>query len=126
MWETQVAVVPAAAPKAEKKKKAKVEAAPVADAPVEKPKKNGNGAGEKTTATKPAKTLGGSARLALTITLNQEENPRRAATDAFRHYEAMRGDITVGDYLAKFKPEDRRKAAQWLSNTVRDKFVRVA
>jgi hypothetical protein len=71
------------------------------------------------------KNNGGSAKLALKITLVTKDNPRRDNTDAFRHFEAMRGDITVGDYLAKFKPEDRRKAAQWLSNTVRDKFARV-
>jgi hypothetical protein len=89
---------------------------PVAEIPKKAEAKKDNGV---------KKSNGGSAKLALKITLVTPVNPRRDNTDAFRHFEAMRGDITVGDYLAKFKPEDRRKAAQWLSNTVRDKFVRV-
>lgn len=52
------------------------------------------------------------------IRLLSDRNPRRPGTDAHRHYEAMAGGITVGEYLAKF--EDRGLAARWLWNTVRD------
>lgn len=64
-------------------------------------------------------------KLAMTIKVITEKNPRREGTDAHRHYEVMRGGITVLQYLEKFAPEDRRTAAQWLSNTVRDGHVEV-
>jgi len=87
-------------------------------------KKNGNGK-----AKGDGKAPKKSSRLDLKITLLVEDNPRRVSpngpTDAHKHFEAMRGGITIREYLAKFKPEDRRKAGQWLSNTKRDKFVRV-
>ena len=54
-----------------------------------------------------------------------DANPRRAGSEAHRHFEAMRGGITVGEYLAKFENGDRKKAAQWLWNTVDDGFVKL-
>lgn len=54
-----------------------------------------------------------------------DANPRRAGTDAHSFFEAMRGGITVGEYLAKFPEKDQRKAAQWLWNTCRDNFVKL-
>lgn len=66
-----------------------------------------------------------SAKLAMRITIVTQKNPRREGTDAHRHYEAMRGGPTVSEYLERFSPEDRRTAAQWLSNTVRDGHVKV-
>jgi hypothetical protein len=89
-----------------------------------KAKKNGNGKAKGDN-----KSPDKSSRLDLKITLLVDDNPRRVSpngpSDAHRHFEAMRGGITIREYLAKFKPEDRRKAGQWLSNTKRDKFVRV-
>lgn len=66
-----------------------------------------------------------SKRLLMKIKLLAAKNPRREGTDAHRHFEAMRGGVTVGAYLEKFKPADRRTAAQWLSNTVRDGHAKV-
>lgn len=54
-----------------------------------------------------------------------DRNPRREGSEAHRHYEAMRGGITVSQYLDKFEKKDRRTARQWLSNTVRDGFVKI-
>jgi hypothetical protein len=55
------------------------------------------------------------------IRIKSDGNPRRDGTDAHLHFKAMMGGITVGKYLAKF--EDRKKAKQWLWNTVRDGHV---
>lgn len=59
------------------------------------------------------------------IRLIPEENPRRAGTHAHAHYEKMKGGITVAAYLKKFKPEERRNARQWLTNTIRDGHAKV-
>jgi hypothetical protein len=58
-----------------------------------------------------------------TIKVLATENPRRAGTDAHMHFAAMKNGITVEKYLDGF--EDRRKARQWLSNTVRDGHVQI-
>jgi hypothetical protein len=50
-------------------------------------------------------------------------NPRRPGTDAHRHFEAMVGSPTVGQYLDKFEATDRACAARWLWNTVRDGYA---
>jgi hypothetical protein len=50
-------------------------------------------------------------------------NPRKENTDAHRHFEAMRGDITVREYLAMFTAEEHRTARAWLGNTRRDGFI---
>lgn len=54
------------------------------------------------------------------IRLTSEENPRKPNTDAHRHWEAMKGSPTVAQYLDKFEADQRRRARQWLSNTIRD------
>jgi hypothetical protein len=51
------------------------------------------------------------------------ENPRRPGTDAFTHFEKMKGGVDIETYLSAF--EDRRKARQWLWNTIRDGHVEV-
>jgi hypothetical protein len=66
-----------------------------------------------------------SRKLAMRIRVVTQKNPRREGTDAHRHFVAMQDGPTVGDYLARFAPEARRTAAQWLSNTVRDGHVEV-
>ena len=55
------------------------------------------------------------------IRLKVDQNPRRPGTHAHRHFEAMVGSPTVGEYLAKFT--DQRTAAQWLWNTIRDGYA---
>lgn len=83
-------------------------------------------AGEKLAAKAHQPSDGARARkLQMTIHIVTAKNPRREGTDAHRHYEAMRGGVTVLQYLEKFEPADRRTAAQWLSNTVRDGHVQV-
>lgn len=52
-------------------------------------------------------------------------NPRREGTDAHRHFEAMRGEPTVAEYLEKFAADRRKVARHWLYNTVRDGYVEV-
>lgn len=54
------------------------------------------------------------------IRLLSDKCPRRPGTDAAIHWEKMIGGITVAEYLAKFPPEEQRRARQWLGNTVRD------
>jgi len=56
-----------------------------------------------------------------TIRIKSDGNPRREGTDAHLHFKAMMGGVTVEKYLSKF--EDRKKAKQWLWNTVRDGHV---
>lgn len=55
------------------------------------------------------------------IRIKSDGNPRREGTDAHLHFKAMMGGVTVEKYLSKF--EDRKKAKQWLWNTVRDGHV---
>jgi len=52
-----------------------------------------------------------------------DDNPRRAGTDAHKYFAAMLGGVSVEKYLDKFP--DRRKARQWLGNTVRDGYVKL-
>jgi hypothetical protein len=52
-------------------------------------------------------------------------NPRRPGTDSHRFFEAMVGGPTVGEYVAKFKGDDQKKAARWLANTVNDGFAKI-
>lgn len=59
------------------------------------------------------------------IRVLKDENPRRPGTFAHAHFEKMKGGITVGAYLKKFKPEERRGARQWLTNTIRDGHAKV-
>ena len=59
------------------------------------------------------------------IRITVEANPRRRGTDAYDHFELMKGAPTVGEYLAKFKEDERNKARQWLTNTVRDGFAKL-
>ena len=59
------------------------------------------------------------------IRLKVTENPRRPGTDVFRHFEAMKGSVTVGTYLSKFKVGDRWTARQWLHNTIADGLATV-
>jgi hypothetical protein len=54
-----------------------------------------------------------------------DQNPRREGTEAHRHFEAMKGSITVEQYLEKFAEGDRRTARQWLYNTVKDGHVKL-
>lgn len=54
-----------------------------------------------------------------------DANPRRAGSEAHKYFEAMKGGITVGEYLVKFDKADHRRAAQWLWNTVNDGFVKL-
>lgn len=72
-------------------------------------------ASEPTKATKPS--ADGDGRV---IRLLSEENPRKPGTDAHAHWELMKGSPTVSQYLDKFDAGNRRRARQWLSNTVRD------
>jgi len=51
-------------------------------------------------------------------------NPRRAGTDAHRHFENMKGGITIREYLAKYGPQEQRLARQWLYNTRTDGYVK--
>lgn len=59
------------------------------------------------------------------IKIKALRNPRREGSKAWAHFEVMNSaDVrTVADYLAKFPPEARKNANQWLSNTVADGFV---
>jgi hypothetical protein len=74
-----------------------------------KPQAPGEGAGR-------SKAIAGGA----VIRLLKDVNPRRQGTHAHAHYEKMKGGITVDAYLKKFKPEERKNARQWLTNTIRD------
>lgn len=50
-----------------------------------------------------------------------EKNPKKPGSEGSKHYEQMRGGITVAQYAAKFRSEkDKRTARQWLSNMVRE------
>lgn len=52
------------------------------------------------------------------------ENPRREGSAAHGYYEALRGNGTVGDYLAKYDdPVLARDARLWLNYNVRDGHV---
>lgn len=64
-------------------------------------------------------------RLQMRISRVTRQNPRRPGTAAHAHFEEMTDGRTVGEYLEQFAPEDRRTAAQWLGNTVRDGHVKV-
>lgn len=74
---------------------------------------------KKPTAEKPK----ASGRHARVIRTTYSGNPRRKGSDAFLHYEAMKGGLTVGQYLAKFAKEDQQRASQWLWNTIRDGYA---
>ena len=51
-------------------------------------------------------------------------NPRRPSSLLFQYFEAMRYSNTVGDYLAKFYTiEEKKRASQALSNTIRDGHI---
>jgi hypothetical protein len=52
-------------------------------------------------------------------------NPRQRGTPVHAAFEKMLGGPTVGEYLAKFNKSDRGKAVRWLSNAVRDGFVKL-
>lgn len=56
------------------------------------------------------------------ITLTYKgKNPRKDGSEGYKHYEQMRGGITVATYLDRFRsPNDKRTARQWLANTVRE------
>jgi len=73
----------------------------------------------------PSEANKGSKKLLMKIVRVTQKNPRREGTAAHRHFEEMETGRTVADYLSVFDPEDRRTAAQWLSNTVREGHVRV-
>lgn len=53
------------------------------------------------------------------------ENPRREGSDAYRYFEAMKGGVSVAEYMSKFPSDkdERKKAKQWLWNTKRDGHV---
>lgn len=44
-------------------------------------------------------------------------NPYREGSDAAKHFEAMKGGVTVREYLSKFTEDEQRTARQWLWNT---------
>lgn len=44
-------------------------------------------------------------------------NPYREGSDAAKHFDAMKGGITVREYLSKFSEDEQRTARQWLWNT---------
>ncbi len=75
--------------------------------------------------TRTAGTGRGRPRQGTTIKILTEgkKNPRREGSDAHAHFEAMKKHSKVSDYLDSFK--DRKKASQWLWNTVRDGHVSV-
>lgn len=52
-----------------------------------------------------------------------DSNPRRKGTDAYSYFTKMMGSPTVEKYLHNF--QDRRKARQWLGNTIRDGYVKL-
>jgi hypothetical protein len=61
------------------------------------------------------------------IKLLVSHNPRRPTSLLYVYFEAMRGSKTVGDYLSKFVTvEDKKKASQALSNTLKDGFVELS
>lgn len=65
------------------------------------------------------------ARMAdVVIRITVDENPRRTGSEAHKHFEAMKGGITIRDYLAKFPEEERRVARQWLYNTIKDGYAK--
>jgi hypothetical protein len=74
--------------------------------------------------TKKTKVPRSSSKESMKIIIKVPRNPRREGTDAYDHFEAMQKAKTVGEYLSSF--EDRRKAQQWLSNTIRDGHVELA
>lgn len=71
------------------------------------------------------KSASPSKRSDMRIKMLVSDNPRRPGSDAHKHFTRMAASTTVGQYLGKFKVEERRKASQWLSNTVKDGFAKV-
>jgi hypothetical protein len=58
------------------------------------------------------------------IKLLVHTNPRRGTSQAAWYFEIMRQSKTVGEYLDKFSSkEDKKKASQWLSNTINDGYI---
>lgn len=54
-------------------------------------------------------------------------NPRRPGSQASFYFDLMVASKTVGDYLDKFPTkEEKKKASQWLSNTIRDNYIDLA
>lgn len=51
-------------------------------------------------------------------------NPRREGSQAAKHFECMKGGITVREYLSKFPEAEQRTARQWLWNTIQDGHVK--
>lgn len=54
----------------------------------------------------------------------QKSNPRKEGSAGYKHYEQMRGGVTVREYVGRFRSEkDKKTARQWLSNTIRDGYA---
>jgi hypothetical protein len=64
------------------------------------------------------------ADLVIKILTANGANPRKENTHARDHFEQMRGNPTVREYLARFPADARRTARQWLYNTIRDGHVK--
>ena len=55
------------------------------------------------------------------IRIKAADAPYKEGTRAREHFDAMKGGVTVAEYLDKF--ENRKNASQWLGNMVRAKHV---
>lgn len=53
-----------------------------------------------------------------------EWNPRKVGSNSHAYFEAMKGGITIREYLAKFTAADQRTARQWLWNTIQDGYAK--
>jgi hypothetical protein len=56
-------------------------------------------------------------REARVIRVKATTNPNKDGTKGYKHFEAMKGGVTVGAYLDKFS--NRKNASQWLGNMIR-------
>lgn len=104
-------------------------AAPKKTAPKKAATKSAPAARKAAVTGRPAKSDGSAARTRLRdeqVIRLKGDNPRREGTDAHKHFEKMKGGITVGAYLKKFPEADRRTARQWLSNTIKSGHATLA
>lgn len=63
-------------------------------------------------------TKGGNGKV---IRIKVKDSPYKEGTRAREHFDAMKGGVTVAQYLDKF--ENRKNASQWLGNMVRAQHV---
>jgi hypothetical protein len=62
--------------------------------------------------------------LVIKIITADEINPHGPGSKAYKHFEQMRGGITVGEYRSRFStPKAKRTARQWLWNEINDGHV---